>query len=48
MNKKILVTGSLGQVGSYLCENFLKNNEVIGIDNEVNSYKNISNNISSR
>ena len=41
MKDKILITGSLGQVGSYLCENFLKNNEVIGIDNEVNICHNL-------
>ena len=37
MVKKILITGSLGQIGSYLCENLMQNNiEVIGLDNEFN------------
>jgi UDP-glucose 4-epimerase len=42
MIKKILVTGSLGQVGSYLCEELLANNlEIIGLDNEVTRCHNL-------
>jgi len=37
MIKKVLVTGSLGQLGSYLCEDLFKDDiEVIGLDNEIN------------
>ena len=32
-NKKILVTGGAGFVGSHLCEELAKNNEVISLDN---------------
>ncbi len=46
MVNKILVTGSLGQIGSYLCEELLKNNkEVIGLDNETNICPNLPKNI---
>lgn len=32
--KKILVTGSQGFIGSYVCQELLKNgNEVVGVDN---------------
>ena len=32
-NKKILVTGGAGFIGSHLCERLVKNNEVISLDN---------------
>ena len=39
MNNKTLITGSLGQVGSYLSEHLLSQGyEIIGIDNELNKY----------
>jgi len=42
MIKKILVTGSLGQLGSYLCEDILDSSkEVIGLDNGANKCLNI-------
>ena len=38
MINKILVTGNLGQLGSYLSENLMeKNYEVIGLDNKTNN-----------
>lgn len=37
MVKKILITGSLGQIGSYLCEDLMQQNmEIVGLDNETN------------
>jgi UDP-glucose 4-epimerase len=37
MIKKILITGSLGQLGSYICENFLDDDiNIIGLDNGTN------------
>lgn len=33
VNKKILITGGAGFIGSNLCEYFLKNNEVVCLDN---------------
>ncbi|MCK5344076.1 MAG: NAD-dependent epimerase/dehydratase family protein, partial [Candidatus Heimdallarchaeota archaeon] len=42
MVKKVLVTGSLGQIGSYLCEDLMQNNiGVIGLDNEFNVCPNL-------
>jgi len=42
MIKKILVTGSLGQLGSYLCEDLLSDKlDVIGLDNEINRCQNL-------
>ncbi|GFO95928.1 nucleoside-diphosphate-sugar epimerase [groundwater metagenome] len=38
---KILITGGLGQVGSYLCERLSEHNEVTIIDNFSNSLNNI-------
>ncbi|MFH0904678.1 MAG: NAD-dependent epimerase/dehydratase family protein, partial [Methanobacteriota archaeon] len=38
---KILVTGGLGQAGSYLCERLSDSNEVTIIDNFSNSLNNI-------
>jgi len=35
---KIVVTGSSGQLGSYLLEHFAKNSEVIGIDNRESPF----------
>jgi UDP-glucose 4-epimerase len=32
-NKKILVTGAAGFIGSNLCERLVADNEVVGIDN---------------
>lgn len=43
MINKILVTGSLGQIGSYLCEDFMKRGmDVVGLDNRSNKYVAIS------
>lgn len=43
MVDKILVTGSLGQIGSYLCEDFMKHGmDVVGLDNRSNKYVAIS------
>ena len=42
MINKILVTGSLGQLGSYLCEDIIDTGlNVIGLDNGVNKYSNV-------
>ncbi len=38
---KILVTGGLGQVGSYLCERLSEHNEVTVLDNFSNNLNNI-------
>ena len=41
--KTILITGAAGFIGSHLCDFFLKQNKVIGIDNFITgSRKNIS------
>ena len=40
--KKILVTGSLGQLGSFVSENLIKKGfEVVGLDNETNRFPNL-------
>ena len=42
MVEKVLITGSLGQIGSYLCEDLMQNNiEIIGLDNESNICPNL-------
>lgn len=42
INKKILITGGAGFIGSNLCNYFLKNNEVVCLDNFATGYlKNI-------
>jgi UDP-glucose 4-epimerase len=42
MVKEVLVTGSLGQIGSYLTEDLIQNNiKVIGLDNEFNVCPNL-------
>ena len=38
--KTILITGAAGFIGSHLCDFFLKNNKVIGIDNFISGSKN--------
>ena len=32
-NKKIVITGAAGFIGSNLCERLVKDNEIVGIDN---------------
>ncbi|MCS3924510.1 NAD-dependent epimerase/dehydratase family protein [Methanosalsum natronophilum] len=38
-NKRILITGGLGQVGSYLTERYYENNEITILDNASSSYR---------
>ena len=39
-NKKIVITGAAGFIGSNLCERLVKDNEIIGIDNYFTGSKN--------
>jgi len=39
---KFVITGSSGQLGSYLMEHFAKKHEVIGLDNRVSPYPDIA------
>ena len=39
-NKKIVITGAAGFIGSNLCERLVKDNEVVGIDNYFTGSKN--------
>lgn len=49
MIKKILVTGSLGQLGSYLSEDFIKDDlEVIGLDNGINKCPTVPDNVTEK
>ena len=38
---KILVTGSSGQLGSYVCEELMQGNEVVGLDIRPQPYPNL-------
>jgi UDP-glucose 4-epimerase len=38
---KILVTGSSGQLGSYVCEELMRDNEVLGLDIRPQPYQNL-------